>query len=450
MDGESPLYSFFVFLIFILLNAIFFAFGESLRKTNQSELEKKAEEGHRRSRRLKKILDNSERFDNTNYLIFGITCVVVGYFQVKVFGVKLIDFFILKFGSFLNDSFINLLSYIIIALYLMFILLSLGIILPRKLGAKYSSNSILAFSRIITFVMWILRPLTFLSSFLADLILRAFGINPHEELLNVTEAEIISMVNEGHEQGVLEEREAEMISNIIELDEKQAYDIMIHRKHIYAIDGEWTLEKTMEFILEESFSRFPVYIESIDNVIGVLHIRDVMNYYISNKNLDIKIKDIEGIIRNPHFVPETRTIDGLFKDMQLNKMHMVIVIDEYGQTSGLISMEDIIEEIVGNIMDEYDEEEYNIIKENDNVFLMKGMAAIDEVAQTLGIDIDDEEFDTLNGYLISKLDRIPAENEMTELIIDKYSYKIINVKDKMISLVRVTKLVEKANEEILQ
>ena len=251
------------------------------------------------------------------------------------------------------------------------------------------------------------------------------------------EEEIVSMLDEGQDQGVIKESEAEMINNIFDLDETAASEIMTHRKNICAVDSSWTLKETMDIITKEQYSRFPVYEENIDNIIGILHIKDAIVYYMIPENQDKKIRDIDGIMQKAHFIPETSKIDSVFKNMQAGKIHMEIVVDEYGQTSGIIAMEDIIEEIVGNIFDEHDEVEYNIVKVRDNVYNVKGLTPLSEIEEELGIVYDDEENDTLNGYLVSRLDRIPDNDEGTEVVDDNIKYRILSVKDKTIDMVKV-------------
>ena len=251
------------------------------------------------------------------------------------------------------------------------------------------------------------------------------------------EEEIVSMLDEGQDQGIIKESEAEMISNIFDLDETAASEIMTHRKNICAVDSSWTLKETMDFITQEQYSRFPVFEENIDNIIGILHIKDAIVYYMNPENHDRKIKDIDGIMQKANFIPETSKIDSVFKNMQAGKIHMEIVVDEYGQTSGIIAMEDIIEEIVGNIFDEHDEVEYNIVKVKDNVYNVRGLTPLSELEEELGIVYDDEENDTLNGYLVSRLDRIPDQDEGTEVADGSIKYRIMSVKDKTIDMVRV-------------
>ena len=257
---------------------------------------------------------------------------------------------------------------------------------------------------------------------------------------DVTEKEIISMVNEGHEQGVLQASEVEMIHNIFEFADKEAKDIMTHRKQITAIDGSLSYTETVSFMIESGKSRFPVYLDDIDNIIGVLHIKDAFAFSQRNEMFRTSIKDIPDLIREVEFVPETMNINTLFKKMQREKNHLVIVVDEYGQTSGLVALEDILEEIVGNIEDEHDEEEDEMILETNNgSYLMDGLTELSDVIELLHIPVEEDSFDTLNGLLISLLGKIPADGEQSE--IDAYGYKfcIQKVEDKIIREVLVTR-----------
>ena len=256
---------------------------------------------------------------------------------------------------------------------------------------------------------------------------------------DVTEEEIISMVNEGHEQGVLLASEAEMIHNIFEFGDKEAKDIMTHRKNLIAIDGNLSYNDAVSFIIENSKSRYPVYLNDIDNIIGVLHIKDAFAFAQKNEVFRTSIKDIPGLIRDVDFVPETLNINRLFKMMQAKKSHMVIVVDEYGQTA----MEDILEEIVGNIEDEHDEEEQLIRKNPDGSYLMNGSASLSDVIEVLHLPIDEDAFDTLNGLLVSLLDKIPSDGEKAEVHAYGYVFSILKVENKMIHEVRVQKSKEK-------
>lgn len=266
---------------------------------------------------------------------------------------------------------------------------------------------------------------------------------------DLTEEGIMSMVNEGHEQGVLQESEAEMINNIFALDEKEAKDIMTHRKNIQAVDGTMTLREMLGVIENEGYSRYPVYLEEIDNIVGVIHIKDILKLMIRQDVMDTALTKIDDLIWPVPFIPETRNIDVLFKNMQSQKTHMVIVVDEYGQTAGLVTMEDILEEIVGNILDEHDTEELWIIPDKDGSYLMDGITDFDEVCQLLSIEDEElHDFDTLNGFIIAQIDRIPSDNEVFSVSAYGYRFDVLLVENRMVRTVRVTKEPESEEETL--
>ncbi len=252
----------------------------------------------------------------------------------------------------------------------------------------------------------------------------------------VTEQEIISMVNEGQETGVLQANEVEMIQNIFEFTDKEAKDIMTHRSNICALDGTMNLQQVVDRVLNEPYSRFPVYLDDIDNIIGILHIKEVMAFSRKEEYLSWQIKDIEGMLSKSEFIPETRRISDLFQKMQAKKAHMVIVVDEYGQTCGLVALEDILEEIVGNIFDEHDKERRLIERQPDGSFVMYGMASFDDVTDVLELE-SEEDYDTLNGFLISIIDRIPSDGETFSVSYGGYRFDVRNVENKMIQTVKV-------------
>ena len=264
---------------------------------------------------------------------------------------------------------------------------------------------------------------------------------------NVIEDEILSMVNEGHETGALQATEAKMINNIFEFSDKEAKDIMTNRSNIIGIDGNECLKDVVSFMLSEANSRYPVYIDNIDHIIGVLHLKDACRMLQDETKADKPVKSIKGLLRNANFIPETRKIDVLFKTMQSLKTHFVIVIDEYGQTSGVLTMEDILEEIVGNIFDEYDEEEAFIKSKGKDSYEIDGLTPLDELGETLDIDFSDLEFETLNGLMISKLEHIPSEHEDFEMDVNGYNFKILAVENKIIKRVLVSKKPTKEGEK---
>ena len=256
---------------------------------------------------------------------------------------------------------------------------------------------------------------------------------------DVTEEEIISMVNEGHEQGVLLESEAEMIHNIFEFGDKEAKDIMTHRKSIVALDGNKSYYDTVAYIIETGRSRFPVYIDDIDNIIGVLHIKDALLYAQKNEVFRTPIKDIPGLIREVNFITETNNINVLFKQMQMDKNHMCIVIDEYGQTSGIVAMEDILEEIVGNIEDEHDESEQTFLVDTDGSYTFDGLTELRDVLEIIDIPVEEDAFETLNGLVVSILDKVPTEDVCETVSAYGYNFEILHVEDRIVREVRITK-----------
>lgn len=267
---------------------------------------------------------------------------------------------------------------------------------------------------------------------------------------DVTEEEIISMVREGHEQGTILASEAELIHNVFEFDDKEVKDIMTHRKNIVSLDGSMSFIDAIEFIIDTGKSRFPVYENDVDSIIGVLHIKDAFTFFEKNEVYRSSIKDIEGLIRPVDFIPETVNINDLFKKMQSKKSHLAMVVDEYGQISGLIAMEDILEELVGNIEDEHDEEENYIRKNDDETFIMDGMTEFSDVKEALSLPVDDDAYETLNGFIISLSDKIPEEGDKTVISAYGYRFSVMSVEDKVIKQVMIKKLAPEEKNDIIR
>ena len=250
------------------------------------------------------------------------------------------------------------------------------------------------------------------------------------------------MVKEGHEQGFLLEDEAEMIHNIFEYGDKEAKDIMTHRKNIVAIDGRMSFYDMVSYVVETGRSRFPVYLDDIDNIIGVLHIKDAFLFSQKNEIFRTPVKDIPELVREVDFITETIKINSLFKKMQTAKNHMCVVIDEYGQTSGLVAMEDILEEIVGDIEDEHDEEEQTFSVESDGSYTFDGLTELRDVLEVIELPIEDDAFETLNGYVISLLEKVPSDGDMDVIHKHGFCFEIQNVENRIIREVRITKSFE--------
>ena len=271
---------------------------------------------------------------------------------------------------------------------------------------------------------------------------KLFGISVTDEE-TVTEEEIRMMVDVGEEKGSIEEEEKELINNVFEFNDKVVSEIMIHRKDIYAIDINSDISNILEELDEYKYSRIPVYEENVDNIVGMLFIKDLLAS-VSKKE---KIK-ISNLLRAAYFVSENKPINELFKDLQRNKHQMAIVLDEYGGTAGLITMEDIIEELVGNIFDEYDEEEKEFEKIDDNTFMISGSVSIHDLRKILEVEIPEGEYDTLSGYLIEELGRIPSDNEKPVIETKRVTYKVEEYEEKRIIWVKACRNnIEETSEE---
>ncbi len=256
------------------------------------------------------------------------------------------------------------------------------------------------------------------------------------------EEEIIQMVSEGHEQGTIDAQEAKMISNIMEFDDKVASEVMTHRKNIAAFEVELPLRVFAGRSVDFRYSRYPVYEKDMDNIVGILHIKDVLKSLLACQ----EGKPVRDVMRHPYYVPETQNISRLFREMKNRSVHLAVVIDEYGQTAGVISMEDIMEEIVGNNLDEYDVDEHFIQEMEDHTYLMKGLTELSEVEDVLNIEFDND-FDTLNGFLISRLEHIPSEDEKASISYRGYHFQVIGVAENTIQMVKVTPLENKTLQE---
>lgn len=431
IDGHPSL-AISIFLIFIVINAILYGFGAAIQIVNKSIIEERVKDGDKRSKRLLKWIDNPLKLISSIHISTIIMNLIVGGYLIQVIGLSIEK--TINYGNYIW-------IYWIIAIFLLIILTVFGIFVPQKVATRNAENFVYAFYGIVLIILTVVFPFTYVITKFSNAIIRLCGMAPFDNDDNVTEEEIITMVNEGHEQGVLLASEAEMITNIFEFGDKEAQDIMTHRKNIIAIDGNNTINEAFSIILDESNSRYPVYDKDIDNIIGVLHFRDLMKLYADSTKKKSTLIDLKDeLLYDAHFIPETRNINALFKSMQSEKIHMAIVIDEYGQTSGIVTMEDILEEIVGNIMDEHDEEEQFILHEEDDSYIMDGSTMLDDIEDLLDIEFEDKDFDTLNGFMIFCLGKIPEEDDDFKVEYSSYEFKILKVESKMIKKVRVKKI----------
>lgn len=451
MDDSGPTANIIFFAVLLLIDLFFYGFGAAISSLNQKEVERRAEEENdKKSVRLKKIIGNPTEYVNTVQLITTLINVIIGAVHLGILlrsvqnGLTFLTERQLKLKVVPAEA-ILIIAAVLSTLLLLYITLTLGVLLPKKIAARIPERWAYFCITPVYFVTKLLLPFTGLVTATTNGILRLFGMSGKQDETDVTEEEIISMVNEGHEQGLIQASEAEMISNIFEFGDKEAQDIMTHRKNVVAIDADTALKDAITFMLEGKNSRYPVYEENIDHIVGILHLKDAMRFHGSVDKQDIPLKGLEGLMREPVFVPQTKHIDELFREMQAQKLQMVIVVDEYGQTDGLVAMEDILEEIVGNILDEYDVESEYIEEKGNDEYVIEGKTPLEELEEKFDISFDDEEFETLNGFLISRLDKIPEPDEQFDVDYKGYNFKILSVENKMIQSVLVTKLPEETD-----
>ncbi|MCM1187796.1 MAG: hemolysin family protein [bacterium] len=453
MDDSGPTASIIFFMILLLIDLFFYGFGSALGLVNEKEVERRAEEEKdRKSIRMKEMIGNPAEFVNVIQLVTTLINVVIGAVHFGLLlrsienGLQFIAEQQLKLKV-IPAEVIMVLASVLSTLLLLYITLTLGVLLPKKLAARIPDRWAYFCITPVYFLTKLLSPFTGLVTVTTGAILRLFGVNGKEDETDVTEEEIISMVNEGHEQGLIQASEAEMISNIFEFGDKEAQDIMTHRKNVVAIDADTSLKDAIAFMLDGKNSRYPVYEENIDHIVGILHLKDALRFHGTVDERDIPLRELEGLMREPCFVPQTKNIDELFREMQAKKLQMVIVVDEYGQTDGLVAMEDILEEIVGNILDEYDVESQYIEEKSEDEYVIAGKTPLEELEERLNISFEEEEFDTLNGFLISRLDKIPEPDEEFDTDYKGYRFKILTVENKMIQSVLVTRLTDTEEQQ---
>lgn len=265
-------------------------------------------------------------------------------------------------------------------------------------------------------------------------------LRPREEDEDRYENEIKSIVSEGADTGELEEKEAKLIERVFEFDDKEAHDIMTHREEMNSIEDSTLLSECIDIILDGSNSRYPVYHENIDDILGIVLMKDVIRAGRDKALLDKPVGEIEGLIKPADFVPETRKINELFAMMQAKKTHLVIVVDEYGQTSGLVTLEDILEELVGDILDEYDDDEADIRKTGGETYIIKGLTPLSDIEEKIGIHFEGDGVETLNGFLTSVLGHVPKSGEIFETDYGGYNFHVVSISNHVIQSVRVRRI----------
>lgn len=414
---------------------------------NVSDLsvEKRLEEGSKKAKQVQYLLEHHRRYITVTDLL---RLAAVAEMAVIYYNSFLPYFQTLLEGSFGKEARVMTAVCLVLLVLLSVMLVELlSIKIPKKLAFKHAEKAAFALSGLLKLLITVLGPVAWVIETVTMGILKMFHIKASELEELVTEEELISTVAEAQESGVLEADEVKMIHNIFEFDDKEVKDIMTHRKNMIAVDADWTLDKAMKFMLNAAYSRFPVYEESVENITGIVHLKDVLKVFVSGSADKMRQRKVRSITRKPYFVPDTQSIDVLFHNMQTKKIHMAFAIDEYGQTAGLITMEDILEEIVGDIQDEYDSEEEDIIAETETVYLVKGVTSLEDLSEVLEMDMTDEECDTVNGLMVTELGHIPSENEQFSMEYKGCRFDIVEVKNKMIALARVTLFPKEVPEE---
>ena len=430
-----------ILILLILLNAFFASCEIAFISLNDAKIDVQAKEGDKKAKKIKAMLKNPSKFLAT--IQIGIT---FAGFLSSAFAA---DRFAGELAPVLNNwipsislHMWNTISIILITIILSYFTLIFGELVPKRIAMKHGEKIAYASVGVIRAISIIMAPFVKFLTFSTNVVSKIFGVSETDEE-TVTEEEIRMMVDVGEEKGTIDEEEKTMINNVFEFNDKIVSEIMIPRTEIYALDGGLTIAEAIEELTEEyTYSRIPVYEETIDHIIGIVYIKDVL---LSTQKKNTKIKNL---VRDAFFVPETKPVNELFEELRKNRTQIAIVVDEYGGTSGIATMEDILEEIVGEIYDEYDEVE-EIYKEIDeNTFLFSGSMAIYEVEGLLNVEIEDGDYDTLSGYLIEILGRIPSEKEKDIVIeTEDVTYEIEKIKDKRIEKVKAIKKKKQEDEE---
>ena len=421
-----------VLVILTGVNAFFAASEMAFISLNDNKIEKQAKEGNKKAKQIAKMLETPSKFLST--IQIGIT--LAGFLS----------------SAFASDTFADMMapalnnlvpigigvwksiSIILITMILSFITIIFGELVPKRLAMKHYEKIAFGSIGIIRGISIVTSPFVKLLTITTNAISKLFGVSENEEEI-VTEEEIKMMVDQGEENGTIEEEEKELINNVFEFNDITVSEIMTHRTDIFAVDIDMNQEELLNEIIKDEcrHSRIPVYDETIDEIKGVLYVKDII------KNMNKKTFKIKNIMKEAYFVSQNKLINELFKELQRNKKHIAIIVDEYGGTAGIITMEDILEEIVGDIYDEYDEIEEEYEKIDDKTYIISGSMPIYDVNKLLESHIPEGYYDTLSGYLQEELGRIPEEEENPTIETEELTFKIEEYEDKRILKVKVCK-----------
>jgi len=430
-------------VVLIMLNAIFACAEIAVISMNDTKLAKMAAEGDKRAIRLEKLTAQPARFLAT----IQVAITLAGFLSSASASVSMAD----DLGGFMSKygvPYAEPIAVVIITMILSYFTLVLGELYPKRIALQHSEKIALLVVKPINVVSKFTKPFVWLLSKSVNVLLIITRQKVVVEDDEFSEDEIISMLEAGQESGALKEEGKKMINAIFDFDDKLAYEIMTPRTDVFTIDVNDPPSEYLDELMELRYSRIPVYDDDLDNIIGILHIKDYLKVARTNEH-NYEEVDIRSLLRKPYFVPETKNIDSLLYDLQRTKTSIAILIDEYGGFSGIVTTEDIIEEIVGDIEDEYDEEEAEIEKIDENTYIVSGFVYLDDLEEEIGVELESENSETIGGFLIDILGEIPDEDEAEQRIIEheNYVFKILSVKERRIEKVEVFILPEIEDEE---
>lgn len=421
------------FSLFVIVGALYTYASTSINQLNEVMIKKQAEDGDPLFLKISKFAANKKRFQNrmqNGSRLAGIAAVSYAGYSITLLVRSNTDWFT-------GRQFLVALVLVAGSLLASVPMLVFGFFLPRQLAM---ADPMAAAKRMVPFIPFLnilAVPLSTIIRLFTSFFYHLFRLE-EDMTERVTEEEIRMMVDISRKSGNIAISEKEMIENIFEFNDKTAEEIMTHRTRIIGLEMSCSLDEAIDLALSEHYSRFPVYDERIDDIVGVLHVKDLLKYLRSGSKDDFNVIEL---CRPPFFVPQSKTVDGLFNDMQLKHQSMAIIIDEYGGTAGIVSIEDIIEEIVGKLQDEYDEEPLDIVPMQDGSYLIQASASLSEVERAIpNIHISDEEdenYDTIAGLVLAQLDRIPGKLEYPEFIHDNYRIKVIAMREHRIEQIRL-------------
>ena len=422
-----------ILIILIALNAFFAASEIAYISLNDAKIEKQAKEGNKKAKQIQKMLKTPSKFLAT--IQIGIT--LAGFLSSAFASDTFADILAPMLNNLIPAISIGVwrsISIIIITIILSFFTLVFGELVPKRLAMKNYEKISFATIGIIRGISVVTAPFVKLLTWVTNGISKIFGVGENEEE-TVTEEEIKMMVDQGEEKGTIKEEEKELINNVFELNDITVSEIMTHRKDIFAVDINISKEELIEELSQEEYrySRIPVYDETIDEIKGIIYVKDIL------KNINKKSFKVKNIIKDAYFISQNRLINEVFKELQKNKKQLAIILDEYGGTAGIVTMEDILEELVGDIFDEYDKEELEYEKIDENTYILSGSMTIYDVNKLLDAKIPDGDYDTISGFLQDKLGRIPEDGETPIIDTPTVTYKIEESEDKRILKVKACK-----------